>query len=206
MADLQRLASRSRRAFLRHRRLLAAGAAAASVVTAVQIFAPPPPATTALAVASRDLDAGVVLTTQDIRVVEVPPELVPGGAADADQIVGETVAAPMRAGEPLTDRRIVGAALVAGYATGFVATPVRIQDADVVALLRVGDHIDLYASAADAGETAVRVVNMAPVVLLPEPGEDNRDGALVVLAVTPDDAARLAQASAMSQLSLSLRS
>ncbi len=205
MTDLHDLASSVRRAFLRHRRLVAATSAAAAALTTVQILSPSPPSTEAVAVVSRDLDAGTVLTTHDIRVVEVTPRLVPAGAADADQLVGETVAAPMRAGEPLTDLRIVGAALVDGYAEGLVATPVRINDSDVVALLRVGDHIDLYASAADAGDVAVRVLDEAPVVTLPQQNEDSRDGALVVLAVTPDDAARIAQASAMAQLSLSLR-
>lgn len=94
--------------------------------------------------------------------------------------------------------------MVAGYAEGLVAAPVRIYDSDVVALLRVGDRIDLYASAADSGDTAQRVVDEAPVVTLPSVDEDGHDGALVVLAVTPDDAARLAQASALAQLSLSL--
>lgn len=95
--------------------------------------------------------------------------------------------------------------MVAGYAEGLVAAPVRIHDSEVVALLRVGDRIDLYAAAADNGDAAQRVVDEAPVVTLPPIGDDGREGALVVLAVTPDDAARLAQASALAQLSLTLR-
>lgn len=204
MADLHHLTSNLRRALLRHRRLLAATSAAGAALATVSILSPTPPPTTAVAVASHDLDAGTVISAADVRVVRLTVDLVPAGASQADQLMGETVAAPMREGEPLTDRRIVGPAMVAGYAEGLVAAPVRISDSDVVALLRVGDRIDLYASAADSGDTAQRVVDQAPVVTLPSLDEDGRDGALVVLAVTPDDAARLAQASALAQLSLSL--
>ncbi len=184
---------------------MAATSAAGAVLLTVQILAPSPPPSTAVAVASHDLEAGTRIGAGDVRVVQLTSDLVPAGAFRADQLVGATVAAPMRAGEPLTDRRIVGAAMVAGYAEGLVAAPVRIHDSEVVALLRVGDRIDLYAAAADNGDAARRVVDEAPVVTLPPIGDDGREGALVVLAVTPDDAARLAQASALAQLSLTLR-
>ena len=206
MADLHRLASMMRRALLRHRRLVAATSASAAAMVAVQIFSPALPSTTSVAVSSRDLAAGTVLTSADIRVVEMTTDLVPSGVSASDELVGETVAAPMRAGEPLTDRRVLAESMVAGYPAGLVAAPVRISDADVVALLDTGNRVDLYAASAGAGVTARRVVHDAPVVTLPQLPEDSRDGALIVLAVTPNDAARLAQASALTQLFLTLSS
>ncbi|MBA2446207.1 MAG: flagella basal body P-ring formation protein FlgA [Nocardioidaceae bacterium] len=205
MTDLHRVASNMRRAMLRHRRLIAATSAAAAVWSTVHILSPTPPPATAVAVASHDLEAGTVLSAADVRVIEWASELVPTGASPPDQLAGQTVAGPMRAGEPLTDRRVIGAASMAGYADGLVAAPVRIHDSDVVALLRVGDRIDLYAAAANTGSAAQLLVDQAPVVTLPQLDDDSRDGGLIVIAVTPDDAARLAQASAMAQLSVTLR-
>ncbi|MGI8888075.1 MAG: SAF domain-containing protein [Nocardioidaceae bacterium] len=205
MADLRLATTRLRRAFLRHRRLIAATSAAAAALTAVQIFAPAPPPTSAVVVAAHDLSGGTVIIPADLRVVQMRPDLAPAGAATVEEAVGETVAGPMRTGEPLTDLRVVGAAMIAGYDGDVVAAPVRIQDQDVVALLRVGDRIDIYAAVADPDSTAVRIVEQAPVVALPQLEDDSRDGALVVLAVAPEDAAKLAQASATAPLSVSLR-
>jgi Flp pilus assembly protein CpaB len=68
----------------------------------------------------------------------------------------------------------------------------------------VGDRIDVYAARRDTS-LADRVVAGARVVTLPRPANDQEEGALAVLAVTPDQAAALAQASATAPLSLTLR-
>lgn len=206
MAELRDIKTRLRRRFLRHRRVVVAGLAALAVVSVVRVVAPTPPATSPLVVAAHDLLSGSVIGPDDIALVRMAADLIPtGSATSAAGLVGRIVAGPMRAGEPLTDRRIVGAALVAGYPTGLVAAPVRIQDADVVSLLRVGDRIDIYSSNGDPAVPAPRVVSDAPVVTLPSLDSTGRDGALVVLAVSSADAARLAQASATTSLSVSLR-
>lgn len=111
----------------------------------------------------------------------------------------------MRAGEFITDRRVLGASLVAGYPGEVVAAPLRIQDADVAALLRVGDHIDVYASNGDQSVPARQIVTAAPVLALPPTPATGREGALVVLAVSDGAAALLAQASATTRISVSLR-
>ena len=146
-----------------------------------------------------------MIGTGDVRTVEMPPAVVPEGAFRATAAaVGASVAAPMRAGEPLTDRRVLGDSLIAGYPAGSVAVPVRIEDAEVVALLRPGDHIDLYASIGDQG-SATRIVTDAIVVMLPEVTDDRGTGALIVLAVDEVEAAKVAHASATGVLTVSLR-
>ncbi len=206
MAEYRHIVTRLRRSYLRHRRLVVAALAAVAVVSVVRVVAPAALPTTPLVVAAHDLGAGSVIAPDDVQVVPADPDLVPSGAAtNVAGLVGRIVAGPMRAGEPLTDLRVVGAALIAGYSDGVVATPVRIQDADVVSLLRVGDRIDIYSSTGDQAVPARRVVADAPVVTLPRFDLTDRAGALVVLAVTQTDAARLAQASATTQLSVSLR-
>jgi Flp pilus assembly protein CpaB len=208
MADLRDILSRLRRSYLRHRRLVAAASAAVAVVCVVHIVSPHPPPAVPLVVAAHDLPAGTVLGPSDVHVVGVDPHLVPAGAdTSAAAVEGHRLAGPMRAGEPLTDQRLMGRALVLGYPGDVVAAPVRIQDADAVSLLRVGDRVDVYSATGDQSEPARRVVSDAPVVSLPpsDTGDDTHTGALVVLAVTQPEAAMLAQASATTQLSVSLR-
>jgi pilus assembly protein CpaB len=157
-------------------------------------------------VASHDLLSGSRIGTGDVRVVRVAPDLVPAGATKTlTGVVDRVVAGPMRAGEPVTDQRVLGAPLIAGYPPDMVAAPVRIQDGDVVSLLRVGDRIDIYSSNGDPTVPAPRVATDVAVVSLPVSGDSATDGALVVVAVTQIDAARLAQASATTQLTISLR-
>lgn len=208
MADLSRIGARMRRAYLRRRRLLAAASAALAVVAVVHVLAPRSALRAPVLVASHDLSAGTVLGAADVRLVRTDPDLVPAGADfRLATVEGRRIAGPMRAGEPLTDRRLVGRALVAGYPGDVVAAPVRIQDAAAVTLLRVGDRVDVYSATGDQGAPARRVVTDAPVMTLPtpDPGADSNDGGLVVLAVTQPEAALLAQASATTQLSVSLR-
>ena len=106
----------------------------------------------------------------------------PGSRAGA---VGRTLAAPVRAGEPVTDVRLVAPSLVAGY-PGRVALPVRMADADAVALLRVGDRVSLVAADPRRG-TASYVAVDVPVLALPAADSRARrpprlPGRLVVVA------------------------
>jgi Flp pilus assembly protein CpaB len=206
VTEWERLTRRLRRAYLRFRRPLAALLAGAAVLAVTRIVSPSPAASVPIVVAAHDLISGVELTATDVRVARVPPQLAPSNSyAAADTVLGDVVAAPMRAGEPMTDRRLLGRSLIAGYGPGMVAAPVRIQDSDVAALLHTGSSIDLYAATSTQGPADL-VVGAAPVVLVPRIAADSQTGALVVLAVTPADAARLAAASATAPLSVTLRS
>lgn len=205
MSELSSYVRRARRALLRHRRLIAAALAAAAVICLVRVLAPTAPHLDAVAVAAHDLSGGAVIGQGDVVIVQMPPDVVPAGAfGTTEAVLGASVAAPMRSGEPLTDRRLLGAELIHGYPPGMVASPVRIQDAEVVSLLQPGNRIDLYAPAGHSGP-ATRIVSGAVVVMLPKAAEDQGNGALVVLAVSSSQAAEIAQASATAALSVSLR-
>ena len=207
MTNLRRVAVRFRRVALRFRRPLAALAAGVAAFSLAQAASPPDPATTPVVVAARDLAGGITLTSADIRVVSMPTALAPGGTpSSASAVRGRVLAAPERAGEPVTDRRLVGDNLVAGYGPGLVASPVRIGDSDAVGLLEVGDHLDVYASGRDARGRGAVVTDVA-VVAVPAPNDEPgaHQGALVVLAVTTDQAADLARASGEAVLTISLR-
>lgn len=204
MPDPRDVVRQARRLLSRFRRPVSAVLAGVAVLAVVEALAPAPTATRPVAVASRDLAAGVVLSAADVETKAMPPDLVPVGApTSASAVLGHVVAGPLRAGEPLTDRRLLGPSLLAGYPPGLVAAPIRISDAGVVGLLEVGDRIDVYAARRDT-TAADRLVAGVRVVALPRPSSDSDEGALVVLAVTPGHAAALAQATATSPLSLTL--
>jgi Flp pilus assembly protein CpaB len=198
-----------RRAVRLRRRLLAAGLAAGAVALGLGVVAPAPPPTTPVVLAAANLTGGGVLGPADLAVRRFPPAAVPAGAAHAPaRWVGRTLAAPMRAGEPVTDVRVVGPGLVAAYAPGTVAAPVRIADADSVALTRVGDRVDVIAPDPRGQLSPTLAVGNAPVVAIPAVDDElgsSTAGALVVLAVSPTDAQRVAAQSVLGPLVLSLR-
>ncbi len=181
-----------RRAVLARRRLLAAVLAAVAVAGGVHAVAAPPPATVTVLTAARDLPAGTVLGPDDLVESDFAPGSVPAGVTDA---VGQTLAAAVRRGEPVTDVRLVGPALTAGDPVR-TALPVRLPDAGMVALLDVGDRIDLVATDPQGGGSHV-VAGGVPVLAIPPPDDEavtGQPGALVVVGVPPTDVTGLADA------------
>jgi Flp pilus assembly protein CpaB len=196
-----------RRVVLARRRPLAALCLAVAVVAGLHAVRPPAPATVTVTVAARDLVSGTVLSPADLEIRRYPAAVAPPGTAAT--AVGRTLAAPVRAGEPVTDVRLVSPALGAGY-PGRVVVPVRIADGDVVALLRVGDRVDVLAADPRRGVAKTVAVDV-PVVALPSPapaadaGAAPLPGRLVVVAAAPGDVDHIAGASATDLLSVVVR-
>ena len=179
---------------LARRRPIAALLAATAVAAGLHEIRPPPPDVVPVLTAARDLPAGTTLGEQDLASVDYPAGTAPAGLArDA---VGRVLAGPVRAGEPLTDVRLVGAPLAAAY-PGAVAVPVRLPDAGMAGLLRVGDRIDLVA-ADPQGATARVVASDLTVLALPRVDDEatasGLPGRLVVLAAPETAREGLAQA------------
>ncbi|WP_460848222.1 RcpC/CpaB family pilus assembly protein [Nocardioides ultimimeridianus] len=175
--------TRVRRLVLRRRRVLAAGLTAVAVGGALHTLAPPAPASTAVTVAVRDLPAGATLTAADVATAHLPPDAVPDGLAVTT--TGRTLAAPLTRGEPITEPRLVGAGLV-GADPGTTAVAVRISDPGQVALLTVGDRIDLLATDPQHATTSTLASDVTVLAVPPE-SPDTAGGALtgrlVVLAI-----------------------
>jgi pilus assembly protein CpaB len=158
-------------------------------------------------VAATDLPPGAVLASSDLTVVRFPGDLAPAGVvADPAALTGRVLAGGVRAREPVTDARLVGAGLTALLPEGQVAAPVRLADLAVAALVRAGDRVDVLATAEEA-VTAEVVAGSALVLATPGSGAEDAGGpagGLLLLAVDTATAARLAATSATATLTVSL--
>ncbi len=174
-----------RRAVLRRRRTLAVLCTVAAVAAGVRAAAPPAAPTVEVLVAASDLPAGARLDTGDLGTIALAPDAVPDGALrETGDATGSILAAPVRAGEPVTDVRLVGPGLAEG-APGTVAMPVRLSDAAQAGLLEVGDAIDLLATDPESRST-ITVASGALVLAVPEVEQDAPDaipGRIVVLGI-----------------------
>lgn len=206
--DPRRWPGELRRRILVHRRAFAALFAGLAVLVTVRSVQAPPPTTVEVWTASHDLASGTVLARTDLTRVGFAPDSVPDRAlSDPGPVLGRTVAAPVRRGEPITDLRLAAGPLLAAYPDR-VATPVRLADSAVVDLLRVGDVVDLV-SADPQGEEAARVVSSGvTVVAIPPPGRAQQDlglsGRLVLLAVPRADAPDVSAAGVSGFLTVTL--
>jgi pilus assembly protein CpaB len=192
------------RTFGWHRRLLAAGLAAAAVALGIHAATPSSEDGVEVLVAAQDLSGGITLTEDHLTTASYPPDVLPAGRLDADEARGRVLAGPARAGEPITDRRLIGPGLLEGWGDGLVAAPVWVADAGAIDLIRSGDHIDLLATALDGLESAHLVASGVPVLTVAEHDGALNDGALLVVGATPDQAAELAQASVSARISFTI--
>jgi pilus assembly protein CpaB len=211
LADMQRLnraLSRLVRTVGWHRRLLAAGLAAGAVALALHAAEPEPDPTVPVVAAAGELRGGATLTTDDLKLVDLPPDVVPDGAVESiEAAVGRILAGPVRTSEPLTDVRLVGPGLFAGWGDDLVAAPVRVADPGLVALVRPGDHIDLYATPATGVGAAAVIAAQVPVLAIPETSADAMlaEGALLLVGTSAPQAAALAEAAVTARVSAVLR-
>nr|WP_113705659.1 SAF domain-containing protein [Nonomuraea lactucae] len=178
----------------RRRPLRALAAALAGLAVFLGYLALRPTPGPPVLVATHDLSPGV-LHAGDLRAVSLnhPPD-----GAIRSGAVGRVLASPMRRGEPLTDARLLDSQKLPA---GTVATPIRIADADVAALISPGSTIGVLV--AWEGQPAQLIADHVTVITVPRT-TDHDHGALIVLAATPAQAGRLAAAQASGHLSITI--
>lgn len=191
------------------RRLLAVGLLAAAVVLAAT--EPKPVAarepTIDVLVAAHDLAAGSAVAAGDLRVRAWPIRLVPAATlTPTDDPVGRLLAGAIRAGEAVTDVRLLGPGLVEALGPGLRAVPIRLTDAGVVALLRAGDRIDIYAIGAEAGTERSNLVAAYALVLAVPAQQDSvvPEGGIMVVAVPESTALDVVEAAYTRSLAATL--
>ncbi|GHJ59109.1 hypothetical protein NOK12_16270 [Nocardioides sp. OK12] len=204
LTRLRRAAHGVRRSLLARRRPLAALLSAVAVLAGLHVTTQPPPATVPVLVAARDLPGGAVLGPGDLVTVDFSPASVPEGLAEAP--LGEVLAAPLARGEVVSRARLVGPGLAQSAPSGVAALPVRLPDPEAVALLRVGDRIDLVATDPAEGGSRVVALDVAVLALPPPDGAPGSaasglSGRVVVLGVPAPVVTTISEAAARSFLS-----
>lgn len=164
-------------------------------------------------VAARDLAPGAVLGPEDVAPRDHPPDLVPDGSVRSPgAVLGRTLAAPLRRGEPLTDVRLVGTDLTRAVSVNpdAVSVPLRLPDPDIAALLHPGAVVDVVALGERQSQPVV-LARRARVLAVLEPDVRSRtagrsaEGRLVLVALDATAATRVAGASLSQELTVTVR-
>lgn len=140
-------------------------------------------------VTARDVAPGVPLTEADLRLVAMHSARPAGVLDSVEDAVGKALASAARAGEPLTDVRLVAADPEA------VSVAVRLADAGVADLLRPGSRVDVI------GPEAEVLAENATVVAVREAKPDR----LVVITLARRSATRIAAVSLEQPVAVTLR-
>ena len=179
----------------------AAAFAGLAVVFALGSLRPTEPSV-AIVVARHDLRAGSSITSGDLASVRIPPAARPAhSTTDKSDFIGRRVAAPMRDGEALTDFRVLAPGLLTGYGEDFVLSTIRVADVTELASLRVGDHVNILATAPEGDSAATIIARRAAIVSLAH--NDDRDEApLIVVAVEEKAGLAIATAATRSRMSV----
>ena len=158
-------------------------------------------------VAAKSLAAGDEITSADLDLRTYPPALIPDSAhTSIDAVVGTHAAGALSAGAPITDDSL----LEKGTAPeGTVLVPIPAADPAAASIIQTGSRVRIYSAqgygfgegggaggsgAKDLVKNDSSVVQSAVVTGVSRPsGGAFDDGKFVLtLAVTPDEAARLA--------------
>ena len=196
----------------RRRRPIAALLGATALLSALLVLRPPPEPTDEVLVAAHDLDASAPLTDRDLTPRALPVSTLPEGALPPSaEPSGRSLNAPVREGEVITDARLSDPPALA-YGPDLVAAPVRVADPGTIALLSPGNRVDVLAASGHdelrftRTSSATEVVTDRPVLALPPEGDSGGEGgALVLLAVAPEEARALAGRAASERLSITIR-
>ncbi|KZF03805.1 MAG: SAF domain-containing protein [Rhodococcus sp. (in: high G+C Gram-positive bacteria)] len=163
-----------------------------------------------IVVAARDLTPGVRLDTADVEYRNYDPSTVPDGTlSEFENVLTHTVAGPVRAGEPLTDVRLLSSRLAESVISEPDArvVPVRLSDAGVTELLRSGDTVDVLTVGEGDDDRVARVLATKAVVVLvsAESAQQRNADRVVLVAMSAEDATAVAAASLVSALTVTFR-
>lgn len=164
--------------------------------------------TVQVVVTARDLAAGTVLSTGDVALHGLPHGLVPSGVlTTTGTAIGQVLTSAARAGEPITDARLLGPTQnkIATGDPDTVSVAVRLADPGVAELLHPGSRVDVVT--AGDGQAAPGVLASDATVLMVHTGalKPGEQGQLVVLAIRKDHATGVAAAALHDPVAVTLR-
>jgi pilus assembly protein CpaB len=170
-------------------------------------------------VAAKPLPVGARIKADDVKVVPWPAaNLVPGGFAKAEEVVGRGVISSVAVNEPLSGNNIaskeMGAGLPAMIPEGMRAVTISVNAVvGVAGFVSPGTRVDVMVILRQGTDGLARVVVNNVLVLAADANRDQsaaREGnsiqsSVVTLLASPKDAERITLAGAQGQLMLTLR-
>jgi pilus assembly protein CpaB len=168
-------------------------------------------------VAADDIQIGTRLDARDVHVITLPQSAVPPGAPSAaSQVVGRGVILPVSKGEFILNSKLAalnaGAGLPSMIPQGMRAVSVRVNDVvSVAGFVQPGTHVDVLSTGSEGSERQTTTVLENVLVLAVGKSLDRNASAdaqtapVITLAVSPDDAQKLALVSSEGRIQLSLR-
>ena len=161
-----------------------------------------------IVVAAQDLPGGSSLGADDIALADMPVAyLSPGTIADAESVLGRTIAGDIASGEPITSSRLVA---TGPRTDGLHTVPVRLVDAEAADLLVPGSVVDLVLASGDIGGQVIaegaKVITVPRRATSPGLGSSSRTaGSLIVVATDRRTAVALAAVGTQPGLGIVLR-
>ena len=177
---------------------------------------------TTVVVARKPLEFGNELSAEALQEREWPADAVPEGSfAKIEEVIGTDRRVALRSiavGEPVLKEKVSGfggrAALSQVIAEGYRAVAVRVTDVSGAGgFILPGDRVDVLSTISPTNDKLDTITNILiediRVLAIDQEADESTGGAIVAKAATievkPDDAQRIALASSIGTLSLSLR-
>jgi len=165
--------------------------------------------------AADDIQVGTKLEAHDVHVVTLPQSAVPPGAySGTSQVLGRGAILPVSKGEFILPSKLAavnaGTGLPSMIPQGMRAVSVRVNDVvSVAGFVQPGTHVDVLATGGNDRQTTTVLENVLVLAvgksLDRNASADAQTAPVITLAVSPDDAQKLALVSQEGRIQLSLR-
>lgn len=170
-------------------------------------------------VAADDIQIGAKLKANDVKVIALPQSAIPPGAfSGTARVLDRGVILPISKGEFILQNKLAaldaGAGLPSMIPQGMRAVSVRVNDVvSVAGFVQPGTHVDVLATGNQGGGNDRQTTTVLENVLVLAVGKsldrnaaaDAQSAPVITLAVSPDDAQKLALVSQEGRIQLSLR-
>ena len=171
-------------------------------------------------VAVADLAVGTRIQDKDVRVVRLPADVIPPGSfRHKSRVIGRGVVLPIAAGEFILPARLAaengGSGLPSMIPPGMRAVSVRVTDSSSVAgFVLPGTRVDVLMTGNPTGSNEPQTITVLRNVTVLANGQkldrgllsgESQNSPVITLAVSPDDAERLALATHQGHIQLALR-
>ena len=124
-------------------------------------------ATRDVVVTSRPVISGQTLVEGDLKVVAMPADLAADGMfADASELVGRSVVAPLPEGAPIYQAQILSTDFLKKIPPGTVVTSIELLDNGMLDMIDVGSRVDIYAPPSEFSEESEAILVAKDVLIV----------------------------------------